>query len=336
MNRSMNGHLVSIIVPVYNAEKNLHKTLDSILSQSYSNWELILIDDGSIDLSAEIIAEYAQKEKRIRYLHQVNSGPSHARNKGIDEARGKYLTFIDADDWVRSDYLEKLVQAVDTNVDLICAGYFEVNKKYPKGLQLHDFLLAKQNRIISKEEFQSNLFDGVSGVLWAKLFKAEILRKHNIRLNENLKLSEDLVAVMEYSHHIKNAFIVADPLYYYNRLDESGLSGKLKINHYKDIGIIIKEIKNNCNEWAFLEVDHIIRKRKYDFVVKLLKDQSISYKEFTETAKFVVDNFSYTDLKTHSSPILNATLLKWIFSHKCLQAWLLLKTYTFLRKIKNG
>lgn len=94
----MNQELISIIVPVYNAEKQLSTMIESVLSQSYMYWELILVNDGSTDSTNQILNEYIQKDKRIRSFNQINSGPSVARNKAIEEANGKYLAFIDADE----------------------------------------------------------------------------------------------------------------------------------------------------------------------------------------------------------------------------------------------
>ena len=100
--------LISIIVPVYKAEKHLSECIDSIISQTYENFELILIDDGSPDNSGKICDEYAEKDKRIRAIHKENGGVSSARNTGLDNASGEYITFIDSDDFVDKQYLEKL------------------------------------------------------------------------------------------------------------------------------------------------------------------------------------------------------------------------------------
>lgn len=99
---------ISIIVPVYNAEKTLHKCVDSIINQSYKDWELLLVDDGSIDRSALICDDYVKQDKRIKVFHKQNGGVSSARNVGLDNVKGEWVSFIDSDDWVEIDYLENL------------------------------------------------------------------------------------------------------------------------------------------------------------------------------------------------------------------------------------
>lgn len=186
----MSETIISIITPIYNAEKQLPKMLATVIAQTYVNWELILVNDGSTDSSLAIIEAHAHEDERIRVFAQSNAGPSVARNVGIQHAQGKYLTFIDADDWVEVDWLEKLLHAMTNfDVDLVCAGYYEVNPKFPQGLKLHDFEPHDFDQIIDRISYQSNLFNGVSGVLWGKLFKRSIFQENKILLHPDLKLA---------------------------------------------------------------------------------------------------------------------------------------------------
>ncbi|MBQ7882921.1 MAG: glycosyltransferase, partial [Phascolarctobacterium sp.] len=118
---------LSIIVPVYKVEQYIHKCVDSILNQSFTDFELILVDDGSPDNCGKICDEYAAKDKRVRVIHKENGGVSQARNLGIDEAKGEYISFIDPDDWVDLDMYEKLFSFVDQNeLDVACFEVYEV------------------------------------------------------------------------------------------------------------------------------------------------------------------------------------------------------------------
>ena len=99
---------ISVIVPVYNTEKYLHRCVDSILAQTFTDFELLLIDDGSTDSSGAICDEYAQKDSRVRVFHKENGGVSSARNLGLDKAKGKWVTFVDSDDWIKESFLNKL------------------------------------------------------------------------------------------------------------------------------------------------------------------------------------------------------------------------------------
>lgn len=333
----MNSPLISIIVPVFNAEKQLPRMLDSAIRQSYVNWEMILVNDGSSDNSESILRKYVHQDLRFRYFTQINSGPSIARNRGIQEAKGKYMTFIDADDWVRPDYLEKLIQPMlKTDTDLVCAGYFEVNPQFPDGLKLHDFPVENFNQIVEKREYQSNLFNGVSGVLWAKLFKKEIFIENNIQLPHNLRFSEDLIAVLDYSRFIKKAFIIPDAIYYYNRLNDDGLSGRLNTRKFQDLDLFFQEMDRFKQELNFLDLNAIKNKRKYSFMIQLLKDHSNSRKEFYEVADFLVKKESPFNSTLLQENKMNNFALKSIFKGNYFQSWVLLRTYQLLKKYKNG
>lgn len=333
----MNQVLISIIVPVYNAEKHLPKMLDSVVRQSYENWEMILINDGSTDNSETILQKYRSRDNRFRYFSESNNGPSVARNKGIKEAKGTYLTFIDADDWVSADYLEKLIQPMlTTDTDLVCAGYYEVNLQFLDGLKLHDFPDEIFNQIVTRKEYQSNLFNGVSGVLWAKLFKKEIFEENNIQLHPDLRFSEDLIAVLDYSRFIKKAFISPDSIYYYNRVDDSGLTGRLNIKKYSDLDLLFQIIDRFKEELSFLDLEMIKNKRKYSFMIQLLKDHSHSKKEFFKIADFLVEMESPLDPTIFQNNKMNDFVLAGIFDGHYFRSWAVVKAYQLLKRIKNG
>lgn len=119
--------LISIIVPVYNVEGTLNRCIDSILNQTFSDWELFLIDDGCTDKSGKICDEYASKDGRIKVFHKENGGVSSARNVGLDNAKGEWITFCDSDDFVYSDWLKNYVDNISEGIDLICQA-FECDK----------------------------------------------------------------------------------------------------------------------------------------------------------------------------------------------------------------
>ncbi len=329
--------MISLIIPVYNAEKNLTKCLDSVLAQSYPDFEVILINDGSTDRSHQIIEHYKTKDSRFRIFTQENSGPSAARNVGIENAKGKYLAFADSDDWLHPDYLKELLKNLEReNADLACAGYYEMNPPFPSGLKLHDFNeQSLKEKVISVEHFQSNLFEGVTGVLWAKLFKKEIFDRNTIRLNPNLRLSEDLLTVLAYSTHIKTVVLIPEALYYYNRLDEEGLSGKAKISNFADLDLFGKEVMKFQSKVPFLNLENIINNRKILFSIKFLKAHTSNFKEFSESAVFVRNN-TYLIANNTKLSRLDQMIWKWIGNRKEYKAWIILKAYQFLRNLKNG
>ena len=114
---------LSIIIPTYNSASVLPKALDSIVCQTFTDWECILVDDGSPDRSGKICDEYAEKDKRFRVFHQENAGVSAARNKGLDEAKGEYVNFVDSDDWVETNALEEYISHMSDDVDFVVSGF---------------------------------------------------------------------------------------------------------------------------------------------------------------------------------------------------------------------
>ena len=168
---------ISVIVPVYNTEKYLHRCIDSILSQTFTDFELLLIDDGSKDSSGVICDEYAAKDSRVRVFHKENGGVSSARNLGLDNAKGDRITFVDADDWVENKYIENLFEKSLGDVDLVfsyatiyngCSSYKE---NYPSRIiEACDLdLLFKEN----------DLHWHTSP--WAKLYRRYLIELNNIR-----------------------------------------------------------------------------------------------------------------------------------------------------------
>lgn len=125
-------NLVSVIVPVYNAEHFIEKCIHSILNQSYKNIELILVNDGSTDNSVKICDSFAKIDNRIKLIHQANSGPSVARNNGIYNAKGKYIQFIDADDYIEENMIETLVNEMEKGLDIVICGYKRIFKEENK------------------------------------------------------------------------------------------------------------------------------------------------------------------------------------------------------------
>ena len=169
---------VSIIVPVYNAETALHRCIESILHQSCADFELLLVDDGSKDDSGAICDEYAAKDSRIRVFHKENGGVSAARNLALDVARGKYLQFLDSDDWVVPDATLLLLRAAEEHgADLVISDFYRVvgERVSVKGD-------IEEDRGLSREEYAEHMManpaDFYYGVLWNKLYRREIGRAH--------------------------------------------------------------------------------------------------------------------------------------------------------------
>lgn len=204
--------MISIIVPVYNAEQYLHRCIDSILAQSYTDFELLLIDDGSKDASGDICDEYAAKGTRVRVFHKENGGVSSARNLGLDNAQGEYITFCDADDYVSEDWLAAYSEAIASNVDLAIQGYyaFDGDNTVEKQLQPHS-----GNSIEAKRQLVVDLFaQEIYYYLWVKLFRRDLLEAHHIRFDKQSVLGEDTQFISKYLEYVVS-FKCIDSLGYY-------------------------------------------------------------------------------------------------------------------------
>lgn len=202
--------LVSIIVPVYNVENYLKKSLDSLKNQTYENIEIVLIDDGSKDNSGLICDEYAKSDDRFCVFHKENEGVSSARNIGIEKAQGDYIMFLDADDWFEKNAVGKLVDVIEKeNVDVVL---FEYSVDYDDGkskVNLHKDIEGT----ISIENAIMYSITPLNRFLWSKIYRADIVK--NVRFDKSLHLGEDTVFACQAMLQGNSAYFLAEPLYHY-------------------------------------------------------------------------------------------------------------------------
>jgi len=227
--------LVSIIVPVYNAEKYINKCIDSILCQTHSNIELIIIDDGSSDETGRICLDYSYRDKRIRYERKNNTGVSSSRNKGIEIAVGKYIVFIDADDFIKVDFIEVLVK--NKQVDFVMCGYeiYDYMKRCVDLKYSCKNFYGRMSEFVREIEFYLNPPFLLSP--WGKLFSRDIINISGLKFQEGLSYGEDAVFVFEYLMHCDTVLVLDYIGYFYCRHNEITLSkkflyNKIDINYY--------------------------------------------------------------------------------------------------------
>lgn len=227
----MSTPTISVIVPVYNAKKYLHRCIDSILSQTFTDFELLLIDDGSKDKSGAICDEYAVKDNRVRVFHKENGGVSSARNLGLDNARGEWITFIDADDYLYDGAFP--ISLKGFSVDLIVGGYSHVYVRTGKV-----FNNIPDNRTLDIRK-DAEYFGAIIGTYlttpWCKLFKRYIIQNSKLRFCENLSYGEDTDFVFRYIHQINIIQFIPSLVYYY--CDTENVVGKYFLNaqHFKKL-----------------------------------------------------------------------------------------------------
>ena len=203
---------ISVIVPVYKVEKYLHRCVDSILAQTFTDFELLLIDDGSPDNCGAICDEYAQKDNRVRVFHKENGGVSSARNLGLDNATGEWITFCDADDYVHPEFLFSLYEKHDA--DLIVGSFKLVGTEENWNGILQN---EKYYRDTLKQKLKDSSFPPNYHATWGKLYKTEIINANNIRFDTKIHLSEDWLFTLNYFIHTNSVQTVDKPYYYYER-----------------------------------------------------------------------------------------------------------------------
>lgn len=211
----MKTNKVSIIVPVYNAESYLDECISSILAQRYSNFELILINDGSVDKSRNICHKWAKIDERIIEINNSNHGVSYSRNNGLKICCGDYITFVDADDLILPEYIAELVKNMqDTNSEMSVCGY-RAFKTMPS---------EEQNRSISnkvryyEDNLETLLFTITKGMVWGKLYLREVISKYEIQFDESISVSEDLLFNFDYLKHCNRVVFSSAELYMYRQL----------------------------------------------------------------------------------------------------------------------
>lgn len=236
---------ISIIVPVYNNEKFIGKCIDSLLNQTYSNIEIIIIDDGSTDNSNKIIDNYHRKFSNIFVIHKSNGGVSSARNIGIEYSTGEKIIFVDSDDYVEEDYVESLVKDKDAKLNIV-----NYTRDYTNGKKKHQINTNENIENLSISETMELLVspEPFQGYLWNKCFDAKILRLYDIKFDEKIKICEDLLFCIQYTKHINYASYYHHEVYHYYINSESTMHNQSNdlsvLNAYTQIINITSEFKN--------------------------------------------------------------------------------------------
>lgn len=223
---------ISIIIPIYNIETYLPRCLDSVLSQTYTNWEAILVDDGSKDGSGNICDEYAKKDGRFRVIHKENGGVSSARNKGLEDCRGQWCCFVDSDDWLDSTYLQNFMVDGFDNYGCVIQGFFKEfdDNKKTKKIKFLDCDIATSSELAYILEKAKGVHNGF---LWHRIFKVKIIKDYNILFPIGVSYAEDGVFFLNYILYSSNFRMTSKTGYYYWIRNNSLTSQGEKLNKEK-------------------------------------------------------------------------------------------------------
>lgn len=271
---------ISIIVPVYNTAKYLPQCLDSLIGQTFKDVEIVCVDDGSTDNSAQVIHDYVKKDGRIRYIHQENAGLSEARNTGLDAVKTPYLMFCDSDDWYDTTMCQKMYDAITQNdVDFACCGVkmeYEISNPTSQKADTKYYRI-KWNGIqhVTKEAWKKMDCSSCN-----KIFKKELLNKYHLRYPNGL-IYEDFCFFFELLTVSKKMYCLPEYLYHYRRNDESIMVNTFRQNNTK----VLDHIKIMFKIYEFLNQKNLFKIWKTTFYDAFLKCFMFSYNWLPDTQK---------------------------------------------------
>ena len=251
------GIKVSVIIPVYNVEAYIEKCLESVLNQTEKNIEILAVDDGSQDASPHLCDVMAEKDSRLRVIHQKNQGVSVARNAGVAAASGEWLCFIDGDDYVAEDYLEELLQCADIpGTDIVVGDYYVLRET--ENAEYSEFILDKHSEDFQEYELIENCMIGNKavgnvtcvGVPWAKIYRTSFVKKENLKFKDGLKRNQDVIFNLYAFHWAQRVSYYKGAGYFYRVWENSA------VNRYSaDYGDTVEQILREMKKFIDLNDD---------------------------------------------------------------------------------
>lgn len=287
---------ISVIVPVYRAENFLRRCIDSILTQTFSNIELLLIDDGSPDRSGEICDEYAEKDNRVRVIHKKNGGVSSARNMGLDHLTGDFFMFVDADDYLSLDALEKLAaKQKETTADIVTGKICKLTNETTYYICEPAFSSAEEMlfHLVSQVSNHENV---------ARLIRTDVVTKNSLRFLPDIKIGEDWLFLVQITLHVHKIAQIDDLVYVYDYTNEASAMHNITKSQYKwnlaDI-IVLSEMKKELVDMPskfMVAINHLILAKADDGLIgaAYMKDKMA----FNSIANYV-GKIDRKELKTH-------------------------------------
>lgn len=287
--------LVSIIVPVYNAEKYIRECIDSIILQTYKNIEIIIINDGSQDNSGDICDNYALQDSRIKVVHTDNEGPSEARNRGIKISKGNLIQFVDADDRINKYMTERLVLSRNFEADLVLCGYklFKDNNS----VSFNEEVIPNNTYNSSLKEFVKHFPEYFRKKLihspCNKLFDANLIKKNNLEFPGNIRNGEDLLFNINYLSLCNNITVIQESLYYYIQYNNpTSLTKRYKINYLENRKLVFNQIESFLMKYIeYAPLNHSLIKEIFtNYVINVL--ENTVQKDFKESKSKSKEEFS--------------------------------------------
>ena len=325
----MEKEKVSIIIPVYNSESTLKRCIESVINQTYKNIEILIINDGSKDKSLNIMNEYKNKDERIIVINQKNKGLSGARNTGINNATGDYITFIDSDDYIKPNLVKDTIKIFEEYECDVVRNNYELS--YENGKTELRNEMYEENRIINieekKEELIQNILLGkVQSYSWLLTIKREILDKNNLKFDEDIFFMEDIVFIIRLIFLIKNIYFVREANYFYYQSNENSLTKDTK-KYVKNINNILvmkkrleKILKMHINEFEnYIKIINTVYLNGIIGYLKISVRNSGNYKEILDELKKIRESQDIKEMLGNKSLKLlklNSSLYIYLYEKK--------------------
>ena len=281
---------VSIIIPVFNSEKSLPRCLNSIKAQTYDDFEVIMVNDGSTDNSAQICAEYCKEDSRFKLFNQENSGPSVARNKGIEEAASKYLSFVDSDDWIEPDFIEQFYNAAEeTDADLtICSYVVESNNGSEKRKSSYSKPGLYEGQACREIALNSicGRTKGICAFSVVRFIKREIFKTTGYMFNMKVHRSEDYLLWTQIAFKVNRVCMITDKHLYHYVMNEESITHSYIKDCWKMVKTIFDELRSTLPQ-----EDEVIKNLNYAFIIRtytalhvaaLADDKKTFWQDFNE------------------------------------------------------
>lgn len=277
----------SFILPIYKVEKYLEECVNSILEQKIKDFEVILVDDGSPDDCPKMCDKLQKMDNRIKVIHKKHDGVCDARNAGLKIARGQYILFVDPDDYVAEDYLERIDENV-SDCDMLVFGYYNLYKnKFTNGYSKKDTI---DNFEAERYILQDNM---IRGYVWNKVFKKEIIQKYNLMFDVTIAMNEDVLFCFQYLENSKKIKMIDNRIIYYRQRKSSLISQKIKHINASDLVKTYKYIISNSSDNEILLKSKSLYLKNYYKYKKYIKTndfdkeliESILANDFSEISK---------------------------------------------------
>ena len=263
--------MVSIIVPVFNCEKYIHRCLESLIHQTYRDIEIVLVNDGSSDRSQEIIAQYAEEDNRVVLYNQTNKGVSTARNFGIEQSKGDYLMFVDADDYVELNMVAEMVEKIQNENSIVFCDNSEI---WADHIDERRLFCEQRDQDLNKELVLTEIASGRAGLVCGKMFERSVVEKHDIWFDSNVKVCEDQLFFLEVVSHCEHFIHIPMQLYHYDRRNENSATIKYQTNALENQLYVLQNIETLLLK---SEMPHNVR-------------ETILHQRYGEAVQFCINN----------------------------------------------